>query len=173
MGDKLGCEVLFAGITASELDAAVELGLLGWAHVTRFAVERLLDGWDTPSLRELAGEPTDVRRVDERRVAPRWHRTLDELELPRAAPLSRAVEVHAGHILRLWREERIDLHEAIEVVSGLRPPMMPLSRIEPAIWIVDILSSELTFAHDWPREEHIPGLRRAATLALHRLGTIL
>lgn len=39
-------EVLYAGITAVELDAAAELGFLSWAHAPRFAVDRLLGGWD-------------------------------------------------------------------------------------------------------------------------------
>lgn len=159
-------ETLFDGITASELDAAVTLGLLGWEHVTRFAVDRLVDGWDTPALRELAGEPTGARRVDERRVAPRWHRALDELALPRARSLSRAVVIHAGHVLRLWHDERIELHTALDVVSRLRPPMKPPSPIESAIWIIDMLESELTVAGDYPHEGLVPGLVRASTVAM-------
>lgn len=164
--ELLDAEMLFAGITAPELDAAVELGFLSWAHVTRFAVMCLVEGRDTPALCELAAEPIDERRVEEWRIAPRWHRALDELDVIRAVPEERAVVIHAGHVLRLWDEKRLDLMDTVAVVSRLRDPLAPSSPITPLAWILDSLFDEISLATEFGYPEDIPGLRRAAVLVL-------
>jgi hypothetical protein len=157
------------GITAGELDAAVTLGVVTWADVVRFAVDRLVDGWDTPSLRDLAAEPIDGRRAVEARIAPLWRRLLEELGVAAADSPGTAVMRHGAHMLRLWHEERLDLLPALEVLSRLRPPLAPTSPVTPEVWTLDLLMDQLTFAMEPPAHEDVPGCRRAAIAGLHAL----
>ncbi|MEJ2886427.1 hypothetical protein [Actinomycetospora aeridis] len=166
MDDDIDVAVLLDGITASELDAAVALEVVTWADVVRFAVDRLVDGWDTPTLRELAAEPADERRAVAARVAPRWRRLLDELGVAAADTPGTAVMRHAEHLLRIWHEGRLDLLEVLEVVSRLRDPLAPVSPVTPEVRTLDLLMDQLTFAMERPDHEDVAGYRRAAVAGL-------
>lgn len=161
--------LLLDGITASELDAAVMLEVVTWADVVRFAVDRLVDGWDTPALRELAAEPTDERRVVGARVAPRWRRLLEELGVASATIPATAVMRHGAHLLRLWHEQRLDLLGALAVLSRLRPPLVAASPVTPEVRTLDLLMDCLTYAMERPEDEDVAGHRRAAVAGLHAL----
>lgn len=47
--------------------------------------------------------------------------------------------------------------------------MLPSSPITPAAWTLDLLLSELSYAEEQSDHDDVPGLRRAATAALHSL----
>lgn len=122
--DELDREVLFDGITADELDAAVRLELMGWSNVARFAVDRLVDGWDTPTLPELAAETLDPAHTERSRVEPRWRRLLEEVGCAGAVEEARATMLFGSWVLRLWRDKSLDLQQTLDLMLRLREPSL-------------------------------------------------
>ena len=135
---------------ARSIFACEQMGLIPPHELPEFATELLVLGYDSPSLRELAGLP----KGDRSDAAERWETVREELGIPREAG-----EAAPRFLLQYWAREitegRLDVLQGSKLM--LRVGWFPLGQPKELNLLRNLLD-------DW---DEIPRLRNQIAPELH------